>query len=124
MTTLDQVLADSDFVSLHADMRPGNRNLIDAGRLAGMRPGACLINTARGALVDEAALADALRHGRLAGAALDVFVDEPLPAASPLRTLSNVYLAPHNANASPRAAEAVHENTIRQVIQTLTGNRS
>jgi D-3-phosphoglycerate dehydrogenase len=119
VTTLEALLAESDFVTLHADLRPENHHLIDAARLAMMRPAAVLINTARGPLIDEAALVDALAGGRLAGAALDVFEHEPLPAASPLRRFSNVYLSPHNANSSHAAAERVHANTIRSLLEAL-----
>jgi D-3-phosphoglycerate dehydrogenase len=123
VVTLEQLLADSDFVSLHADLRPDSRHLIDAHRLAAMRSSAVLINTARGGLVDERALVDALERRAIAGAALDVFEHEPLPPASPLRKLPMVYLAPHNANASAAAAERVHENTIRNLLQTLTDSK-
>lgn len=124
VASLDTVLSDSDFVSLNADLRADNRHLIDAARLATMRPSAVLINTARGPLVDEAALADALGQGRLAGAALDVFEVEPLPDDSPLRSLPGVYLAPHNANSSLAAAERVHVNTIHSVIRALSMHSS
>ena len=124
MVPLERLLGDSDFVSLHADMRPENRHLIDEARLRLMRPTACLINTARGGLVDEAALTDALRKGRLAGAGLDVFADEPLAESSPLRGLPNVYLSPHNTNASPLAADRVHQTTIEHVLQMLASPRS
>ncbi|MEZ5287590.1 MAG: NAD(P)-dependent oxidoreductase [Vicinamibacterales bacterium] len=90
VAALDRVLGESDMVTLHANLHAGNRHLMDAARLAQMRPSAVLINTARGPLVDEVALADALREGRLAGAALDVFEEEPLPEGSPLRGLPNV----------------------------------
>lgn len=123
MTSIDTLLVESDFVTLHADMRPENQHLMSAQRIRQMKPDACLVNTARGALVDEAALVAALVEGRLAGAALDVFTDEPLPPDSALRGLSNVYLAPHNANASATAADRVHDNTIRIVRQALTGSR-
>jgi len=119
VVTLERLLAESDFVTLHADLRPGNRRLMNTERLAMMRRTGVLINTARGGLVDEDALAKALQERRIAGAALDVFRDEPLPPASPLRQLPNVYLAPHNANASAAAAERVHANTIRAVLDVL-----
>jgi D-3-phosphoglycerate dehydrogenase len=78
-----------------------------------------LINTARGGLVDEGALITAHRKGRIAGAALDVFEEEPLSQDSPFRSLENVYLLPHNANASLSAAEHVHTNSIRNLLQAL-----
>jgi D-3-phosphoglycerate dehydrogenase len=120
MVPLDALLRDSDFVTLHADLRPDNRHLIDASKLALMKPTAVLINTARGGLVDEQALIAALRERRIAGAALDVFEHEPLPETSLLRTLDNVYLAPHNANASALAAERVHANSIRNLLDALS----
>jgi phosphoglycerate dehydrogenase-like enzyme len=92
---LDDLLARSDVVSIHLKLSPESRGLLDGERLARMRPGAVLINTARGAIVDEDALVAALRSGQLAGAGLDVFATEPLPATSPLRGLPNVVLTPH-----------------------------
>ena len=88
-----------------------------------MKPTARLVNTARGPLVDEPALAAALTAGSIAGAALDVFEAEPLPQDSPLRKLDNVLFAPHNANSSPAAWQRVHENTIRNLIAGLKGER-
>ena len=78
-----------------------------------------LINTARGGLVDEGALITALREGRIARAALDVFEEKPLSQDSPLRNLQSVYLAPHNANASLLAADNVHTSSIRNLLQAL-----
>lgn len=119
LVPMERLLAISDFITLHADMRPGNRRLIAEAELARMKPSAVLINTARGALVDEPALVDALLNGRLAGAALDVFEEEPLPQGSPLRSMANVYLAPHNANASAAAADRVHANCIDGLLRVL-----
>jgi phosphoglycerate dehydrogenase-like enzyme len=92
---LDELLTRSDVVSVHLKLSPASTGLLDRERLARLRPGAILVNTARGAIVDEAALVDALRDGRLAGAGLDVFATEPLPADHPLRTAPNVVLTPH-----------------------------
>jgi len=95
--TLDQLLAEADVVTLHVPLTPETRNLIDVAALAKMKPDAILINTARGGVVDEAAVANALRAGRLGGAALDVFDHEPLAAASPLAHCPNLLLTPHVA---------------------------
>jgi D-3-phosphoglycerate dehydrogenase len=88
-----------------------------------MKPTAVVINTARGPLIDEPALIRALREKRLAGAALDVFEVEPLPADSPLRGMDNVLLAPHNANSSPEAWERVHWTTINNLLDELRRSR-
>lgn len=84
-----------------------------------MKVGSVLINTARGPIVNESALIKALESGRLSGAALDVFEDEPLPLDSPLRGMENVLLAPHNANSSPRAWERVHWNSLASLFKGL-----
>lgn len=95
--SLDDLLGESDVLSLHVPLTPATRGLLDAARLARMREGSVLINTARGGVVDETALARALRDGHLAGAALDVFEHEPLPAGSVLAGVPNLLLTPHIA---------------------------
>jgi phosphoglycerate dehydrogenase-like enzyme len=94
---LDDLLAASDVVSIHLPLTAETKGLVDAARIARMKPGAVLVNTGRGGIVDEAALADALASGRLAGAGLDVFALEPVDVASPLLALDNVVVTPHVA---------------------------
>jgi D-3-phosphoglycerate dehydrogenase / 2-oxoglutarate reductase len=119
MIALDDLMRRSDFISVNCDLNPTSYHIINAQSLRWCRPGAVIINTARGPLVDEAALIEALQAGRIAGAALDVFEKEPLPLNSPLRAMDNVLLAPHNSNSSPSAWERVHWNTIRNLIDGL-----
>ncbi|HPP64060.1 MAG TPA: phosphoglycerate dehydrogenase [Anaerolineales bacterium] len=119
MTDLSSLLSASDFVSLNCDLNPASRHLINARTLAQMKPTAVLVNTARGPIVDEPALVAALQSGGIAGAALDVFENEPLPHDSPLLKMDNVMLAPHNANSSPAAWERVHWNTIKNLLEGL-----
>ncbi len=116
---LDALLAEADAVSLHVPLVPATRHLLDARRLAAMRPGAVLINTARGGVVDESALAAALRQGHLAGAALDVFEREPLPAGSPLDGVPNLVLTPHIGGVTREANARVSMRIAQQVRQAL-----
>ncbi|MCX8101614.1 MAG: 2-hydroxyacid dehydrogenase [Geminicoccaceae bacterium] len=102
---LDELLATSEVVSLHLPLVPDTRRLLSAERIARMKPGAILINTARGALVDEAALVAALTRGHLAGAGLDVFEQEPLPSDHPLLALEQVVVTPHLAWLTPETLE-------------------
>lgn len=118
----DDLLRQADFVSLNCDLNSTSFHLIGEWELEIMKSTAYLINTARGPIVDEAALVQALQQGQIAGAALDVFEVEPLPDDSPLRTLDNVLLAPHNANSSPEAWRKVHESTIRNLLEGLREN--
>jgi len=119
LAELDAALPGLDWLVLALPLTEDTRRLVDARRLALLPPRARLVNVGRGALVDEAALAEALAAGRLAGAALDVFEVEPLPAASPLWTLPRVLVTPHSAGAGPgnhlRAAELFVENLGRYV---------
>jgi len=119
MTDLMDLMRRSDFISLNCDLNPTSRHIINADTLRWAKPGAILINTARGPLVDEPALVAALQSGAIGGAALDVFEEEPLPHDSPLIAMDNVLLAPHNANSSPSAWERVHWNTIRNLLLGL-----
>lgn len=118
--SLDALLAASDVVSLHAPLLPTTRRLIGARELALMRPTAVLVNTARGEVVDEQALVDALECGRLRAAALDVFEHEP-PRASRLLSLPNVVLSPHNAGLSIPSIEEMTRRATSSVIEVLCG---
>jgi len=119
MTSLENLLSRADFVSLNCDLNPTSHHLMNADTFALMKPNAILINTARGPIVEEPALIDALQKGQIAGAALDVYEHEPLPSDSPLMKMDNVMLAPHNANSSPAAWERVHWNTIKNLLDGL-----
>ncbi|SSW69037.1 hydroxyacid dehydrogenase [Achromobacter agilis] len=118
---LDALLAQSDAVTLHLPLTAGTRHLLDAGRIAGLRPGAVLVNTSRGGILDEAALAGALRAGHLRGAALDVFDQEPLPAGSPLAGAPNLILTPHIAGLTQEANTRVSDMVAAGVTIALTG---
>lgn len=119
MTDLENLLRLSDFVSLNCTLNPSSRHLMNQRTLSMMKKTAVLINTARGSIVCEQDLIDALQSGMIAGAALDVFEDEPLPPGSPLMQMDNVFLAPHNSNSSPSAWERVHWNTILNLLDGL-----
>jgi D-3-phosphoglycerate dehydrogenase len=108
-TDIDSLLAHSDVVSLHLLLNDETRGFLDAARLARMKPGALFVNTARGAIVDEPALIAALREGRIRGAGLDVFVEEPLPAGHPLADLPNVTMTSHSAFRTPEATDNLLE---------------
>jgi len=119
MTDLRALLSNSDFVSITCDLNPTSYHLMNSDTFMLMKPTAVIINTARGPIIEEAALIEALRAKRLAGAALDVFEVEPLPLDSPLLKMDNVLLAPHNSNSSPAAWERVHWNTIKNLVEGL-----
>jgi D-3-phosphoglycerate dehydrogenase len=119
MTPLEDLLRRADFVSLNCDLNPSSYHLLNERTLALMKPGAVLINASRGPVIDEACLVRALASKAIAGAAMDVFEHEPLPLDSPLRSMNQVMLAPHNANSSPAAWERVHKNTLRNLLEGL-----
>jgi D-3-phosphoglycerate dehydrogenase len=121
LVELDEALAGADAISLHAPLTADTRHLIDASALARVRRGAVLVNTCRGPLVDERALAEALADGTLGAAALDVFEQEPLADDSPLRSLPNVLLTPHSAWYSPESLAELPLDAARNIIRFLAG---
>ena len=116
---LDALLRASDVVSLHCPLTPETRRLLDADRLALMKPGAFLVNTGRGGLVDTAALAAALRAGRLAGAALDVLEEEPPGPVNPIRGIDGVILGTHNASNTLEASARTHRRAVANLARAL-----
>ncbi|HYL83043.1 MAG TPA: phosphoglycerate dehydrogenase [Candidatus Angelobacter sp.] len=118
LVPLDRLLAESDFVSLHTALSPATQNLIGAATLQKMKTGARIINTARGELLDETAVAEALKSGKLAGAAIDVFAQEP-PKNSPLTGLANVIATPHVAGSTVEAQEEVGTQVAVQIKDYL-----
>ncbi|HUG39790.1 MAG TPA: phosphoglycerate dehydrogenase [Longimicrobiales bacterium] len=117
--SLEDVLRSADVVSLHVPLTESTANLLDAARLALLKPGAVIVNAARGGVLDEDALVAALREGRLAGAALDVFADEPLPPGHPLRSLETVVLTPHLGAATEEAQHNVAIEAAESVRDAL-----
>lgn len=123
LTSLEDLLPRADVVTLHTRLTADTAHLIDARTLALMKPGACLVNTARGELVDERALVEALSSGALAGAALDTYEHEPLPADSPLRKLPNVVLSPHVAGQTEEALVRVATSAAQAILDDFAGRR-
>lgn len=121
VSELDAVLPEADVLSLHCPLTATTRGMIDAARLARLRPTALLVDTARGGLVDETALAAALAAGRLAGAALDVFAREPLPGDDPLLAAPNLLLSPHVAGVSAESARRMALEAAENVLAGLEG---
>ncbi len=116
MLELDELLASSDFVSIHVPLADETRGLLSRERIQSMKPGARLVHAARGGIVDEAALCEALESGHLGGAALDVFEKEPLPADSPLRSAPNLVLTPHIGASTVEAKRNVSLDMARQTV--------
>jgi (S)-sulfolactate dehydrogenase len=116
---LDELVAQTDVISLHVPLVDSTRNLFDAQRIAAMKPGALLINTARGGIVDERALADALRAGKLGGAAIDVFANEPLPAQPHFEGCPNLVLTPHVAGVTRESNERVSSVIAEKLLEAL-----
>lgn len=120
--SLDELLGQSDFISLHTYLSPGTYHLIGAPQLSRVKPNAILINTARGGIVDPQALEDALRSGRLAGAALDVTEPEPIPQDSPLLQMPNVIITPHIASASKQTRQKMAFIAVDNLLAALQGS--
>lgn len=119
--SLSELLERSDFVSLHCPLTPETRHLIDAAALAAMKPTAIIVNTARGPIVDQAALAAALHDGTIAGAALDVTDPEPLPADDPLLSAPNLLVVPHVGSATHSAREKMADLAVDNLLAALDG---
>jgi (S)-sulfolactate dehydrogenase len=117
--SLDALTQGSDVISLHVPLLDSTRNLFNAARIAAMKPGAVLINSARGGVVDEAALAAALKRGHLGGAALDVFDAEPVPAGGNFAGCPNLVLTPHIAGVSAESNERVSSLIAQKVLEEL-----
>jgi D-3-phosphoglycerate dehydrogenase len=118
--TLAEIASESDFVCLACSLNEGNRALVDGAFLDRMKRSAYLVNVARGPVVDQPALVQALAAGRIAGAGLDVFAVEPLEAGNPLLDMDNVVLGSHNANNAAGAVEAVHRSTLDNLARHLS----
>jgi glyoxylate reductase/D-3-phosphoglycerate dehydrogenase len=118
---VETLLRESDIVSLHLRLSEDTHGYLGRARLALMKPTAILVNTARGGLVDKDALVDALRGGRLAGAALDVFHEEPIPAGDPILGLPNVVLTPHNGGMTREVIDAGLLRAVENVEHFLSG---
>jgi D-3-phosphoglycerate dehydrogenase len=119
MAALDELVGTSDFISLNCNLTLKNRHMLGASQFGMMKDGVFIVNTARGALIDEAALVAALRKGRVAGAALDVFEREPLHPDSPLRAFDNCIFGTHNSSNTVEAVARVNEIAIRNLIEGL-----
>jgi D-3-phosphoglycerate dehydrogenase len=119
--SLDEVMAQSDVITIHTPLTPQTENLVNAERIAKMKPNVIIINVSRGAIVDEAALAKALKEKRIQGAGLDVFAEEPINAKNPLLDAPNVILTPHIAGATNESRARIIDMTIDNVVSILRG---
>ena len=121
MLSKKELFNQSDFVSLNCDLNSTSHHLMNYQMFSQMKSNAVIINTSRGPVIKETDLIRALQEKKIGGAALDVFEHEPLPPGSPLLAMDNVLLSPHNTNSSPEAWEAVHRNTIKNLLDVLDG---
>ncbi len=123
VASLDELLQQADFVSIHTPLTERTRGMVNADFLAKMKPSAVLVNTARGGILDQQALYEALKHGRIFAAALDVTDPEPLPLDSPLLTLENCLITPHIASASTATRDKMAVLSAQNLIAGLKGER-
>ena len=121
LVSREELIARSDVLSLHVPLLDSTRDIIDADALTRMKPGSILVNVSRGGLIDESALAAALRSGHLFGAGLDAFAHEPLEADSPLRALDSVILSPHAAHWSEESWDETRAKAVAEVARVLRG---
>lgn len=121
MVTKDELFRQADIVTIHLVLSPRSRGIVTAHDIGLMKPTAYLVNTSRGPLVDEAALIDALKHRRIAGAALDVYDTEPLPAGHPFRTLDNVVATPHIGFVTRETYEIFYRDTVENILAWMSG---
>jgi len=119
MMEINRLLDVADYISLNCDLNRSSHHLISEKQFQLMKKSAIVINTSRGGVINESDLVNALKKKYIAGAALDVFEEEPLPQDSPLRKLNNIILSPHNANSSPYYYKKVHENSINKLFEGL-----
>ncbi|MBI1784704.1 phosphoglycerate dehydrogenase [Candidatus Sumerlaeota bacterium] len=118
---VDEICAQADIITVHTPLNKDTKGLIDARRIAMMKPGILLVNCARGGIMDESALLEGLRIGKIAGAALDVFESEPLPKDHPFRSLENIVMTPHLAASTTEAQEKVTRDVAQQIVEFLEG---
>lgn len=121
MASVDEICERADIITVHTPLTSETKGIINAARMKKMKPGVLLVNCARGGIIDENDLVEALQNGKVAGAALDVFTEEPLPADHPLRTLDNVVLTPHLAASTTEAQEKVTRDVAQQIVEVLEG---
>lgn len=121
LVDMDTLLAESDILSIHVPYTPETHHLFNADTIAKMKSGAILINTSRGPIIEQSALVEALQSGKLGGAGLDVYEQEPLPTDSVLKTLDNVIMTPHSAYYSDGAVQTQHEMAVSSVLEALSG---
>jgi D-3-phosphoglycerate dehydrogenase len=120
---LEELLASADIITIHVPLTPATKGMINARALAKMKPEAVLVNTSRGQVIDERVLVEALKHNRIAGAALDVCAEEPLPGDHPLCSLGNVVLSPHMGALTQEAGDRLSDAVARQIRDILEGRR-